>query len=734
MKFFSGLVLLTMVGYVQGATDTSYASELNQAIFSLNQVKAHEAARDSIQKATSLQLDSRNKLFLDINRTWFKAWSTRDFSSSIQSFDSLESFSSLRNDYPGLYLKLLYAKGVSLRMAKDMVGASSIFDSLITASTRFGSPRMASSAHYYKGRIMEDGGQYNDAILEYEESIKQSEKTRLKKNLGASTKSLGIVFRELGLYGKASEYYVKALGHYMEKDDLKGVATIYNSMAILAASNTQYPKALRYLNKALKYGESSNGGRSIRINVVNNQAVCYLGMEYFDSAKTILLGNMQLAREQKNSIEYGKAVNNLAIAHKGLGNYDLAIKYYHKSLRQKSISKQEKHIPYTKIGLGHAHLLAGNLDSASFYFERFSQAVTHKTSLKFKQEYFERMVDYYKATKQFEKALEAKDSLQATFQLINSRQRKDLQSNYESLFNLKASSLENEQLKNRIEEEENESAMAEELAQTRLYLLFVTIGILSIVLILVVIVWIKSSSLRKANEQLAVINDRLESSLSDNKEIISIVAHDLKSPLGQISGLLELMRDSENLDDEQRGYMKVIDKVLENSNRLIHNLMLAHQEEAVPLNITEFSLKNLIEETVVKFGGQASNKAIRLDIDMAHDISLSSDRDLVQRVVDNLLSNAIKFSPLEETVVIGLQNGEPGPKIRITDHGPGISESDKKLLFRRFQKLKNAPTGGESSSGLGLYITKSIADRLNAKIEIESTVGEGSTFVVSFLG
>lgn len=727
------MVFLAISLSANAASDSSVVSRINRAVYKAISQRDAIQAEDSLAALAKMSVDdSRNQFFIKLNRALLKSYKKR-YVPALASLDSLCSTRKFERNYPILHLKAVFGKAKIYRATKETEQAISLFDSLINKAAALNSSYFTGVGYYYKGRIYEDKGLLNESILEYEGAIKSLQDYEGNHNvMGQTTKSLGIVYRKLGLYSKATDYYVRALDEYMARKDLSGVASMYNSMGILSTSKSEYPKGLRYFKKALLYDSLADSRRSIKMNVLNNIVVCYLGQEQYDSARVKLLMNVKLARKAKNRIELGKAMNNFAIAYKGLEQYELSKRYYYKSLHLKRLTKQESFVAATKLGLAHAHLLSGNLDSAGYYFELLSQNIGHKTSLKSKHQYYELLVSYYRARNDFEQALSALDSTYQLFEKMNQGDQADLQRSYESLFNMKAAQLENEELREMIEKEQEMAVITEEKAKSQRRIIWVTVGVLLVFIFLLVFIWKERKKLRISNEKLESTNARLQESLSDNREIISIVAHDLKAPMGQIKGLIDLMRDDDNLNPEQLGFMKIIDKVFDNNDRLINNLTLAHQNESRPLKITSFSVSDVLREAKDRFNGQAFGKEIRLILDVEDGIYLATDHDLLSRVIDNFLSNAIKFSPPEENVIIKAVATSKATIIAIQDFGPGIATEERSKLFKRFQRLDNKPTGGESSSGLGLYITKTIADKLNADITVDSKKGEGSTFSIAF--
>jgi signal transduction histidine kinase len=104
----------------------------------------------------------------------------------------------------------------------------------------------------------------------------------------------------------------------------------------------------------------------------------------------------------------------------------------------------------------------------------------------------------------------------------------------------------------------------------------------------------------------------------------------------------------------------------------------------------------------------------------------------MHQVLDNLISNAIKYSPPMTHIDIRLVQMAETVRCEIQDEGPGLSEKDQQKLFGKFARLTTQPTGGEHSTGLGLFIVKKLVTAMNGKVWCESELGKGATFVVEF--
>jgi two-component system sensor histidine kinase/response regulator len=234
-------------------------------------------------------------------------------------------------------------------------------------------------------------------------------------------------------------------------------------------------------------------------------------------------------------------------------------------------------------------------------------------------------------------------------------------------------------------------------------------------------------------KELAKKNTQLTLAMEEKDNLLHIVAHDLKSPLNQTKALSNLMAFFVQEVSEAQDILKRITTASDNGLALIEELSTVANLESdrKSLQFEEIDVLEKLEPSIKNFKVVASRKNITINVICKGRCVVNTYPPYLIRIVENLLSNAIKFSPNNRTVNITLE-GINGGVITLEDQGPGFSKEDERRLFRKFQRLSALPTGGENSTGLGLYIVKILAERIQADISLKSEKGEGSSFEITF--
>jgi signal transduction histidine kinase len=242
------------------------------------------------------------------------------------------------------------------------------------------------------------------------------------------------------------------------------------------------------------------------------------------------------------------------------------------------------------------------------------------------------------------------------------------------------------------------------------------------------------AEVQKQREEILKKNEELLSLNNEKNNLIGIVAHDLKSPLNQIKGLVSLVRITGKPDKETEKFIDMMESSLNKLTNMIGKILDVEAIESKKLNlhIERTDLSELVRAVLARFKSEAEQKKIVLHDQIARNIYAHVDKDYADQVFQNLVSNAIKFSPVERNIFVSLTVRDKKVISEVRDEGPGLSEEDKKKLFGKYQKLSARPTGNETSTGLGLSIVKKFVENMHGEIWCESEEGKGASFFVMF--
>ena len=230
------------------------------------------------------------------------------------------------------------------------------------------------------------------------------------------------------------------------------------------------------------------------------------------------------------------------------------------------------------------------------------------------------------------------------------------------------------------------------------------------------------------NEELLALN-------IEKNNLIGIVAHDLKSPLNQIKGLVTIVKMSTDASNTEA--LRCIDMIYTSTTRLNELIAKILDVEAIESKIPNLimepvNLSIVLQTLIDRYIENARQKQIEIFCNLEKSTHALVDKAYSEQVFENLLSNALKFSPSYRNIYVNLstQNGKIVGEIK--DEGPGLNADDKKKLFGKYQKLSARPTANETSTGLGLSIVKKFVEAMNGEIWCESKEGNGASFFVAF--
>lgn len=223
----------------------------------------------------------------------------------------------------------------------------------------------------------------------------------------------------------------------------------------------------------------------------------------------------------------------------------------------------------------------------------------------------------------------------------------------------------------------------------------------------------------------------LEESVAEKNRLIEVLAHDLKNPIGSIRFSARLL--------EEQGLGPKVDRVatmiVDASNRaieIVESLLEIRwvTNAKASLHIEPLMLDELVANVLDGFRTRAIEKGITFHLkgSTRDRVKVSADRGCLLRIVENLVSNALKFSPPGSIVKLESYVEENMGVLVVEDEGQGIQPSETANLFQRYARLSSRPTGGESSTGLGLSIVKELVDAMGGSIHFQPVSSGGASF------
>ncbi len=240
-----------------------------------------------------------------------------------------------------------------------------------------------------------------------------------------------------------------------------------------------------------------------------------------------------------------------------------------------------------------------------------------------------------------------------------------------------------------------------------------------------------------AYEKLEKAERKLKTLLEYKDKFVSIVSHDLRSPVSAVLGITDmLIRDETELSKLSDFYRDLILNIRDEMLRLLdYNDKLYHWSNLELGNFEtvkkETSLLSLIETAERTSKAKFNEKNINFSSNLKEDIYILVDQTLFSQVFNNLISNAVKFTPEKGNISIDVFDRKDDLQIKVTDNGVGMESEKAKDIFSGFARNTTLGTKGEKGTGLGLGIVKKIADAHEFMLDVESDPGNGTSFIIT---
>ena len=564
---------------------------------------------------------------------------------------------------------------------------------------------------------------------------------------------LGKIYNAKGKTPESLEFFMNALAVYEAMEDSVELADIYKNLANVYSNNGNNHEAMRYYNISMDIYKSINDRRG-ESAILNNIGTVYLSMNNADSALYYLNQSRLSSIEVQDKRILATNYTNMGYAYAIMEDFPKAIEYYMKSYEIASELNGKETMSTALLNVGDSYMYLGEYDKAE-------QSVREGLEISESEGYiYNNYIGYYTLGEINELREDYKESLNWYHRAEGLKEELTNSATINALMDVQSKQLEAAQAR---EIERINILNSERIEKERVKnLLFLSLAILALVVLLGITYYYKrqhanllkiaaqneeinlqkeqieeqSAKIRQVNDILTQRNKRLRELNEDKSFMMSVVAHDLKSPLNQINGLANVIKlEDDRLSESQKECLENIDNASSRLKDFIDKILEGRNASKLSTNlkVEKVDIDKMAVDLVNDFTTVASLKDIKLHtINNKNGSKVKADKLYLRQVLDNLLSNAIKFSPPGQEVELILKDEGDSVVATVLDNGPGISEEEMDKLFKEYAVLSAKPTGNESSTGLGLAIAKNYVEQMGGKIWCESKKGHGASFNVSF--
>jgi signal transduction histidine kinase len=560
------------------------------------------------------------------------------------------------------------------------------------------------------GNIYFDQNEFDIAIDHYQESInifrsllasnKNINSTATNHDgIAVNLNNIGLCFRQKNNYKKAIEYHNLAVENRLRSDNYGGVAHAYNYIARLYKENNYQDSAKKYYNEAINLFKKD----IFEINKDYSYNAIYLAETYIDYSSLFL------------NEEINKSISLLDSAKYIIDIFDLKTAYIKYKLNLLEIfNKQNRNDKFDRhlnnlIKYVHDNRLEENLDMIYRTAYNKHKATNNQDSI----------IKYLELSRSFRDSLINK-LLKGS--IIGIEQKIDL-----------------EKKSNELEKIAEDKALQEiKLAEQNKFILILIISV-ALLIALVGIYFYLNQFKKKTNKLLIENNEELNRSKEELQKLnttkdkfFSIIAHDLRNPIGAVKNISEVLVTNYNdFDDkEKREFIEEMAISLSSISKLLENLLTwsRSQRGIIHYNPEDFNLNLLIQNNIKILENWAQDKKVKLINSVDRSLIIIADTEMVNTVLRNLISNGIKYTQENGYVKISAIRMKDHIEISVQDNGIGIPENIKNELFKAKSFSSRLGTNNEQGTGLGLILSKEFVEKHGGIIGVESAEYKGTRF------
>ncbi len=571
---------------------------------------------------------------------------------------------------------------------------------------------------YYYTRSITDSASYF-----FLRSVRIFKELNIPKKMAKVYNNVGAIYYKQSQYDSALKYFLTSLkikeqilpsGERVATD--KELAASLINIGAFYYKLEKYPEALKYLKKAAEFSEKADYNNYLSI-ALNNIASIFNTMDQYDSAIYYHYLNGELAKKLNSKKMYSRFYTGLANVYQKTGDYDSSIYYFSKSIMVNKQLQDVDGLSIAQSDLAELYNKLNRFDSAMVYNERALQSARESGDLEIEKKSYEALSKLYKRKNDYQKAYEYEKLYAEISDSINSMNSEKLIVEMQTKYETEKKNTQIQKLKIENLQSENEKNIFR----------LISISLLIIALLLIVFIWQRvrmNKILKEKNEELHRLNDT-------QNRLMSIISHDLKSPLSAFFTITNALKNKwEKISRDE--IEKYLGSMLNSSIALklqLENMLnwAINQKREIHVNKSRINLYVIVVKVIMVLQEFAREKNIVIENNIPEDLEINTDGKLMGIAFNNLISNAVKFSNPDSKVIVSAEKKNGKILIFVKDFGEGMSPEQVEHLFTGDQIALRHKNSG---TGLGLIVVRDIINKLGGKISVESEPGKGTLFTI----
>lgn len=563
--------------------------------------------------------------------------------------------------------------------------------------------------------------EYNTSLKTYREAkalVDSVENPRMYANINFN---MATVYASLGNKAAALDQYLKGIEFAETAKDSVFLATALNNLGETYNQFSQPKDAEYYLERSRQISEDI-GYRMGVFRAVFNLANTKRNINEFEAALTLYDEALELHEELRPGTPPFRIIHSLGALHFMAGDFEQAEENFRLSLTHSNTLDVPQGLYHNNEGLAKVAEQRGEPEEAIEYYKKALDVANKLGAASLQQSSLKNISRLSKEIGDYRQALAYHEQYKTNSDSLRRLENKQHLSETEALLDLRKQ----EQVNNLLQE--NQQAQEARIV-TQNWLIIAGIVIIILILISVVMLNRSKEEKQRINEELESQRDQLQQMNKVKDKIMAIMAHDLRSPLSSMQGMLYLLREDDLSKEEMKMMTVQMELSLSQNINMMDNLLAWAREQmsGMAVDMETIAGREIVEEVFSYYDFKARQKGVKLVNKVSEGLKVRADNNLLKLILRNLIANSIKFTSDGDAITISTR--EDGGKVafEVNDTGIGIPEEDQQNLFTMYGKSRQG-TDNEKGSGLGLQLCKEFVEKQDGEIAVQSTEGQGTTF------